>query len=164
MKTVALYAGSFDPITLGHLDIIERATKLFDSIIVTVAVNHRKEALFSGDERINLIKESIKPYPWADSVNVEKFEGLLVDFAKKRNATALIRGARRVSDFEYEFQMALTNRRLAPNIDTVFLMPDEKYTFTSATIVREIAAWEGELESFVPKNVVAALRKKYAGK
>lgn len=162
MSKVALYAGSFDPVTNGHLDLLERATKLFDKVIVTVAVNNKKQTLFTGDERVQLLNESIKPYPWSEKIEVEQFTGLLIDYAQKKGANILIRGARRVSDFEYEFQMALTNRRLAPSIDTVFLMPDEKYTFTSASIVREIAAWGGDLSSFVPETVAKALREKYS--
>lgn len=162
MSKVALYAGSFDPVTNGHLDILERATKLFDKVIVTVAVNNKKQTLFTGNERVQLLKDSIKPYSWSEKLEVEQFTGLLIDYAHKKGATILIRGARRVSDFEYEFQMALTNRRLAPTIDTVFLMPDEKYTFTSASIVREIAAWGGDLSSFVPETVAKALQEKYS--
>ncbi len=162
MSKVALYAGSFDPVTNGHLDILERATKLFDKVIVTVAVNKKKQTLFTGDERVQLLEDSLKSYSWSDKMEVAQFTGLLIDFAQKKEANILIRGARRVSDFEYEFQMALTNRRLAPNIDTVFLMPDEKYTFTSASIVREIAAWGGDLSSFVPDNVAEALQNKYS--
>lgn len=162
MSKVALYAGSFDPVTNGHLDILERATKLFDKVIVTVAVNNKKQTVFNGDERVKLLKDSIKSYSWSDKIEIEQFTGLLIDFAQEKNVNILIRGARRVSDFEYEFQMALTNRRLSPSVDTVFLMPDEKHTFTSASIVREIAAWGGDLSSFVPATVAKALQEKYS--
>lgn len=161
MSKTALYPGSFDPFTNGHLDILQRATKLFDKVIVTVAVNNRKSAVFTGEERIDLIRECINGYPWADQVEIEQFTGLLIDFARLKDVNVLLRGVRQISDFEYEFRMALTNRRLAPEIDTVFLMPDEQLTFISATIVKEIAAWDGDLSSFVPENVAKALQKKF---
>ena len=160
METLALYPGSFDPITYGHLDILERATELFDKVIVTIAINKRKEAVFSGKERKELLEECLEGKTWAANVEVEQFEGLLVDFAKQKNAKTLIRGVRQISDFEYEFRMALTNRRLAPNIDTVFLMPDEQLTFISASLVKEVAAWGGDLSSFVPPHVAEALKEK----
>ena len=141
MKHIALYPGSFDPITFGHLDILERATNLFDKVLVTVAVNHRKNAVFSGDERVELIKECLKGKEWAKNVEVDQFTGLLVNHAKKVKANTLIRGVRQISDFEYEFRMALTNKRLAPEVDTVFLMPDEHFTFISASLVKEVAHW-----------------------
>lgn len=161
MKTVALYPGSFDPITYGHLDILERATELFDTVIATVAVNKRKDAVFTGDEREALLLQCLKDKKWADSVEVEQFTGLLVDFAKKKNARTLVRGVRQISDFEYEFRMALTNRRLAPNVDTIFLMPNEHLTFISASLVKEVAYWDGDLSSFVPEHVARALREKF---
>lgn len=161
MKTIALYPGSFDPITNGHLDILERATKLFDKVIVTVAVNNKKEAVFSGDERVELIKECIKGEAWAKNVEVKQFTGLLVDHAQDMKADTLVRGVRQISDFEYEFRMALTNKRLAPDVDTIFLMPDEEFTFISASIVKEVAYWDGDLSSFVPEIVATALKQKY---
>lgn len=160
MKHIALYPGSFDPITFGHLDILERATNLFDKVLVTVAVNHRKSAIFSGDERVNLIKECLDGKDWAKNVEVDQFTGLLVNHAKKVKANTLIRGVRQISDFEYEFRMALTNKRLAPEVDTVFLMPDEHFTFISASLVKEVAHWGGDLSSFIPENVAEALLKK----
>lgn len=163
MKHIALYPGSFDPITFGHLDILERATNLFDKVIVTVAVNKEKNGVFTGDERLALIHECIDDQPWAENIEVNKFTGLLVNHAQRMNANTLIRGVRQISDFEYEFRMALTNKRLAPDVDTVFLMPDEEYTFISASIVKEVAYWGGDLSSFVPENVAQALRNKYAG-
>ncbi|MEP1151617.1 MAG: pantetheine-phosphate adenylyltransferase [Balneola sp.] len=160
MKHIALYPGSFDPITFGHLDILERATNLFDKVLVTVAVNHRKSAVFSGNERVNLIKECLNGKDWAKNVEVDQFTGLLVNHAKKVKANTLIRGVRQISDFEYEFRMALTNKRLAPEVDTVFLMPDEHFTFISASLVKEVAHWGGDLSSFIPENVAEALLKK----
>jgi pantetheine-phosphate adenylyltransferase len=164
METLALYPGSFDPITYGHLDILERATELFDEVIITIAVNNKKETVFSGDEREALIAECLKDKSWADQVEIQQFTGLLVDFAKERNAQTLVRGVRQVSDFEYEFRMALTNRRLAPEVDTVFLMPNEQLTFISASLVREIAYWDGDLSSFVPNHVARALHEKFKDK
>ncbi len=164
MKTLALYPGSFDPITYGHLDILERATELFDSIIVTIAVNKRKETVFSGEQREQLIRTCLEEKEWAEKVQVEQFTGLLVDFAKKKGAQTLIRGVRQISDFEYEFRMALTNRRLAPDIDTVFLMPNEHLTFISASLVKEVAYWGGDLSSFVPEHVAHALIEHYKEK
>ncbi|PKD43425.1 pantetheine-phosphate adenylyltransferase [Rhodohalobacter barkolensis] len=161
MERIALYPGSFDPWTNGHLDILSRAVKMFDKIIVTVAVNNKKNAVFTGEERIELIRESIQDYDWSDQVEIIQFTGLLIDLARKKDVNVLLRGVRQISDFEYEFRMALANRRLAPEVDTVFLMPDEQLTFISATIVKEIAAWNGDLNSFVPDNVAKALREKY---
>jgi pantetheine-phosphate adenylyltransferase len=161
MKTLALYPGSFDPITYGHLDILERATDLFDKVIITIAVNSQKDTVFTGDEREDLIAECLEGKEWASRVEIQQFTGLLVDFAKEKNAQTLVRGVRQVSDFEYEFRMALTNRRLAPDVDTVFLMPNEQLTFISASLVKEIAYWDGDLSSFVPQHVADALRAKF---
>lgn len=162
MSKIALFPGSFDPITNGHLDLLERACELFDTVIITVAVNHKKEGVFTGDERVALIRECIQGKSWEKQVKVEQFTGLLIDYARKKKATVLVRGVRQISDFEYEFRMALTNRRLAPEIDTIFLMPDEQLTFISASIVKEIAYWKGDLSSFVPDNVAEALLKKFS--
>ena len=145
MKHIALYPGSFDPFTNGHLDILKRATNLFEKVIVTVAVNNEKESIFNGKERIRLIEECLTGTPWGARVKITQFTGLLVDHAKKMGAHTLIRGVRQISDFEYEFRMALTNKRLAPNIDTIFLMPDEQLTFISASLVKEVAFWGGDL-------------------
>ena len=161
MSKTALFPGSFDPITNGHLDLLERATNLFDKVIVTVAVNNRKKAVFTGEERVDLINRCIDKYPWSDRIEVEQFTGLLINFAKKKKVNVLIRGVRQISDFEYEFRMALTNRRLAPEVDTVFLMPDEQLTFISASLVKEIAYWQGDLSSFVPDLVAKELLKKF---
>ena len=160
MKHIALYPGSFDPFTNGHLDILKRATNLFEKVIVTVAVNNEKKSVFNGKERIELIEECIKGTEWGTRVEINQFTGLLVDYAKKMGAHTLIRGVRQISDFEYEFRMALTNKRLAPSIDTVFLMPDEQLTFISASLVKEVAFWGGNLSSFVPKHVEKALKEK----
>lgn len=161
MKNTAIYPGSFDPLTNGHLDILERAAEMFDKVFVTVAVNNTKSAVFSGEERIALLREAIKDKEWKDKIEVEQFTGLLINYARKKNVRILLRGVRQISDFEYEFRMALTNRRLAPEIDTLFLMPDEQLTFISATIVKEVAAWGGDLSSFVPDHVAKALQEKF---
>lgn len=161
MDMLALYPGSFDPITYGHLDILERATDLFDKVIVTIAINKRKETVFSGDERESLIEQCLEGKEWASKVEIQQFTGLLVDFAKEKNAKTLVRGVRQISDFEYEFRMALTNRRLAPEVETIFLMPNEQLTFISASLVKEVAYWEGDLSSFVPDHVANALHEKF---
>ena len=161
MPTLALYPGSFDPITYGHLDILERAANLFDRVKVTVAVNKEKRSVFTGDERVALINECISDKDWAKNIEVDQFTGLLVNHAKKLKAKTLVRGVRQISDFEYEFRMALTNKRLAPEVDTIFLMPAEEFTFISASLVKEIAYWDGDLSSFVPDNVAAALKEKF---
>lgn len=153
----AIYPGSFDPITLGHLDVIKRARRLFDEVLVAVAHNNQKQALFSVDERIALIREVTSDL---DGVTVVPLEGLLATFARKRKADAVIRGLRAVSDFEYEFQMALTNRKLEPEIETIFMMPREDYSYVSSRIVKEIARLGGKLQDFVPDCVALALRGK----
>ncbi|HTR80214.1 MAG TPA: pantetheine-phosphate adenylyltransferase [Bacteroidota bacterium] len=156
---IALYPGTFDPVTNGHIDVLERGMKLFDNIIVTVAKNSSKTPLFDEEERVAMIKEVIRRKKYRN-VTVECFEGLLVDFAKKRKAVALIRGLRAVSDFEYEFQMALINRNQNGGIVTVFLMPHEKYTYLNSSIVRELASLGGDFKSFVPASVYVRLREK----
>ncbi|MEX0944221.1 MAG: pantetheine-phosphate adenylyltransferase [Balneolaceae bacterium] len=161
MKNSAIFPGSFDPLTNGHLDILERAAKMFDKVYVTVAVNNKKSSVFNGEERVALIEEAIQSKVWKDKIEIEQFTGLLIDYARKKKVRILLRGVRQISDFEYEFRMALTNRRLAPEIDTLFLMPGEQLTFISATIVKEVAAWGGDLSSFVPDNVAVALKKKF---
>ncbi|MFA6469286.1 MAG: pantetheine-phosphate adenylyltransferase [Bacteroidota bacterium] len=158
MKT-AIYPGTFDPITNGHLDIIERAAQLFDKVIVTVAVNSSKTPMFTGEERVELIR-SILAKERLKNVSVERFNGLLVSFAKKKHAIAIIRGLRAISDFEYEFQMALMNRKQSNEIATVFLMPHEKYTYLNSSIVREIARLDGNFKDFVHPVVHRALKKK----
>lgn len=155
--TVAIYPGTFDPFTNGHLDIVQRAIKLFDRVIVTVARNSSKHPMFSEKERLSLIRESVKGIK---DVEVEPFDGLLVDYARERKATAIVRGLRAISDFEYELQMALMNRKLNNSFETVFLMPNEKYTYLNSNIVREIARLGGDVSEFVPEAVYKALLDK----
>ena len=158
MKT-AIYPGTFDPITNGHLDIIERAVHLFDKVIVSVARNSKKGmALFTEEERTTLIRQSILEMP---SVEVDSFDGLMVDHAVKHSAHAAIRGLRVLSDFEFEFKMALMNRSLNEKVSTVFLMPHAKYTHISSSMVREVASLSGDVSAYVPVHVDQALRKKY---
>lgn len=159
---LALYPGTFDPITYGHLDVLERALKIFDTVDVTVAINVQKNALFSVEERVNLIRQSVDEIADSDRVEVSSFEGLLVDYARERGAVALIRGLRQVSDFDYEFRMALANRRLFPELQSVFLMPGEDHIFVAASIVREVHRWGGDVSSFVPGVVQRALAEKTA--
>lgn len=156
---IAIYPGTFDPITNGHLDIIERAAQLFDKVIVTVAVNSLKTPMFTTEERLQLVRAAVKEKK-IGNVSAEAFSGLLVEFAQKKKAAVLIRGLRAVSDFEYEFQMALMNRKLAPKITTVFLMPHEKYTYLNSSIVREIARLNGNFRDFVPPSVYKTMKKK----
>jgi pantetheine-phosphate adenylyltransferase len=158
MRT-AIYPGSFDPLTNGHLDVIQRAVKLFDQVIVAIAPNESKRPLFELDERIALVKEVIGPLP---SVSVDSFEGLLVNYVEKRSGQAIIRGLRAVSDFEFEFQLALMNRKLNERVETIFMMPKDTYTFLSSRIVKEIARLGGDVSAFVPPQVRAALVKKLA--
>ncbi len=155
----ALYPGTFDPITYGHLDILARATQLFDQVVVTVAVNRTKKTVFTAEERVELIEQCLDDKSWKNQVTVDQFEGLLVDHAHRHKVSTLIRGVRQVSDFEYEFRMALMNRKLGKDIDTVFLMPREELTFVSATMVREVAYWGGDLHQFVPEHVAQALQR-----
>ena len=154
---IALYPGTFDPITYGHLDVVERAMEIFDTVIVTVARNSSKRPLFTDDERVAMIREVVRAYP---NVKVDSFNGMMVRYAKAKKATAIVRGLRAVSDFEYEFQMALMNRKLAKNITTVFLMPHEKYTYLNSSIVREIARLGGDISEFVPPSVQKKLMVK----
>jgi len=156
----AVYPGSFDPVTNGHLDVIERARKLFDEVIVAVAHNDEKEALFSLEERLQFLQDSIGKI---DMVRIAQFDGLLVEFATAQKANAVIRGLRAVSDFEFEFQMALMNRKLEAGVETIFLMPKEEYTYLSSRIIKEIARLGGEVSSFVPPGGSKALVRKFAG-
>jgi len=149
-QRIAIYPGTFDPITYGHIDVVQRATAMFEKVIVLVARNSSKTPLFTDDERVQMIKEIFRKN---NKVAVDGFEGLLVDYARKKKAAAIIRGLRAVSDFEYEFQMALTNRKLDSTIDTVFLVPDERYTYLNSTIVREIARLGGDVSDFVPPGI-----------
>lgn len=147
---IAVYPGTFDPITLGHEDVVRRATQLFDRVIVAVAAGYHKKALFSLDERMAMTREAVKAYP---KVQVESFSGLLRDFVVAQGAKAMVRGLRAVTDFDYEFQLAGMNRSLMPDVETVFLTPSDKYQFISSTFVREIAALGGEVDKFVSPNV-----------
>jgi pantetheine-phosphate adenylyltransferase len=156
----AIYPGTFDPITYGHLDILNRAITLFDEIIITVAINPAKSPLFSLTERKELIEQVLRDHEEKKRVWIEGFDGLLVNFARQKKATAIIRGLRAVSDFEYEMQMALMNRRLADEISTVFMMPHEKYTYLNSTIVKEVTRLGGDVSNFVPPIVQQALLKK----
>ncbi len=156
MKT-AIYPGSFDPVTNGHIDILERALSLFDKVIITVANNSTKNPLFTEEERVALLRESTKKFK---NVEVDAFHGLLVDYVRKRGAVAIVRGLRAVTDFEYELQMALMNRKLNQRVETIFLMPNEKYTYLSSNFVREIARLGGDVDSFVPPCVRKALKTK----
>ncbi len=155
----AIYPGSFDPITNGHLDVIERASKLFDEVIVAVAHNVEKEPLFSLEERLNILRTTVGQN---SGVRIGQFEGLLVDFAMAEKAHAVIRGLRAVSDFEFEFQMALMNRKLQGSVETIFLMPKEDYTYLSSRLVKEIARLGGDVSKFVPAEVAGALRAKFS--
>ena len=154
---IAVYPGTFDPITLGHEDMLRRASQLFDRVIVAVAAGHHKKTLFSLDERIEMVREATLAYP---GVQVESFSGLMRDFVVTRGAKAMVRGVRGVTDFDYELQLAGMNRSLMPDVETVFLPPNEKYQFISSTLVREIATLGGEVDKFVSSGVYARLMDK----
>ncbi len=156
---LAVYPGTFDPITLGHEDVVHRAALLFDELIVAVAAGHHKKTLFSLDERIEMVREAVRPYP---QVRVESFSGLMRDFIVARGARAMVRGLRAVTDFDYEFQLAGMNRHLMPEVETVFLTPSDKFQFISSTFVREIASLGGEVDKFVSPEVQDRLRVKLA--
>jgi pantetheine-phosphate adenylyltransferase len=156
MRT-AIYPGSFDPLTNGHLDVIERAIKLFDRVIVAVAKNESKQPLFSLEERLDLVRRSIRRL---QHVEADAFDCLLVDYVERHSAQAIVRGLRAVSDFEFEFQLALMNRKLNENIETIFMMPKDTYTFLSSRMIKEIAQLGGDVSAFVPAHVRLALREK----
>jgi pantetheine-phosphate adenylyltransferase len=157
MSSIVIYPGTFDPITNGHVDLVERASKLFEKIIVAVAINKGKTPLLTLDERVSITQEVLAPIK---NVVVIPFQGLLVNFAKEQKATILLRGLRAISDFEYEFQLANMNRRLSPDLESLFLTPAEQFSFISSTLIREIAALNGDVSPFVPKAVQLALLKK----
>jgi pantetheine-phosphate adenylyltransferase len=156
---IAVYPGSFDPITNGHLDIIQRAVKLFDQVIVAVARREEKHPLFTPEEREELCRKVLAQYP---NIVVTSFSDLLVDFTRRMKADTIIRGLRAVLDFDYEFQMVLTNRKIAPDVDTVFFLPSERYFYLSSSMVKEIAALGGPVSCFVPKDALDALKTKFA--
>jgi len=158
MNKLAVYAGTFDPLTLGHLDLIERSAEIFERLILAVAVDSPKEALFTVSERIEITRKVVKDLP---NVEVESFKGLLIDYTRSRCARVLIRGLRAYSDFEYEFQMALTNRKMAPEIETLFMMPKETHSYVSSSTVKQIARLGGDTSQFVPGPVCEALRRKF---
>lgn len=157
MTRIAIYPGSFDPLTYGHVSIIERGLRIFDKVIVGIAINIQKTPLLTLDERIELIRES---FP-GDNVEVDTFQGLLVDYAKSRNCKVVLRGLRAVSDFEYELQMANMNRKLAPEIETVFMMTEESHFYVSSRLVKEVARFGGSVDGLVPEHVKQKLYEKY---
>lgn len=158
METIAIYPGTFDPITNGHVDVMQRAARMFDRVILLIAVNSNKKNVFTEDERKEMARVALLHIP---NVSVDFSAGLTVDYARQVGAKAIIRGIRAVSDFEYEFQIALMNKKLYPDADTVFFAPDEKYTYLNSTIVRELARYSEDLSDFVPQNVAEELHRKF---
>jgi len=157
-QKIAIYPGTFDPITLGHIDIAERSSKIFDKVFVVIGVNSNKKSLFSEKERYQMVVDSLSHLL---NIEVVTYNGLIVDIAEKLGANTIIRGLRAVSDFDYEYQIALMNRKICSNIDTIFMLPDEKYTYLSSSIVRELAQYNEDIHHFVSSNVAAELRKKF---
>jgi len=157
MKNIAVYPGTFDPITFGHVDIIKRAADLFKEVIVAVAISDHKSTYFNLDERLEMVREVVQPW---SNIQVLSFSNLLVDFAREHKAACILRGLRAVSDFDYEFQLAGTNRQLAPEIETLFLPAGDQYAYVSATMVREVARLGGDVSCFVPPEVVRYLQKR----
>ncbi len=157
MKVKAVYAGTFDPVTYGHIDLIKRGAGIFDSLVLAVAESRGKKTLFTATERVEMLVESVKGM---DNVEVDCFEGLLVDYLRRKKAAVALRGLRAVSDFEYELQMVLTNRRLAPDIETVFMMPREEYSYISSSILKEIFFLGADVRQFVPRFVTKKLKEK----
>jgi pantetheine-phosphate adenylyltransferase len=157
VKRNAVYPGTFDPVTHGHLDLIERGRRHFDQLVIAILYNEDKEPVFSLEERIALLEEAVSPW---DNVSVDTFDGLLVDYAQRVKASVILRGLRALSDFEYEMQMALMNRRLAPEVETVFLMPSEAYSYVSSRLVREVARLGGDVTGLVPPNVAGVLKRR----
>ena len=153
-----IYPGTFDPITYGHLDVLSRAAILFDQVTIAIADNAGKEPIFSAKERFDLVKSNVAKFP---NVKVVGFKGLLVDLAREQNADAIIRGLRALSDFEFEFNMALMNRHLEPKLETLFVMPNEQFSYTSSSLVKQVAKYGGDVNHFVPPDVAAALKKAY---
>lgn len=155
----AIYPGTFDPVTKGHLDVIERGSKIFDELIVAVTDNPAKKTLFSRQERVKILKKLVSAYP---NVKVDTFKGLLIDYVRRQNTNIILRGIRTISDFEYEFQMALTNRAVAPEIETVFVMTCEKYSYISSRLLKEAASLGADVSMFVPPEVTKSLKNKLA--
>jgi pantetheine-phosphate adenylyltransferase len=161
MNRIAIYPGSFDPLTNGHVDIIQRGSRLFDRIVIAILLNIEKAPLFTVEERVEIAREVFGGY---SNVEVDTFDGLLVEYARRKRASVIVRGLRAISDFEYEMQMALMNRNLNPEVETVFMMPAETYTYVSSRIVKEVVALGGSVTNLVPSIVDARLREKRAGK
>lgn len=158
MKRIAIYPGTFDPITNGHVDVIERASVMFDEIIVVIAVNSKKVTLFNDEERVDMAKVSLSSI---ENVSVDMTTGLVSEYAKEKNAVAIIRGVRALTDFEYEFQIALMNRKLQPKVNTIFMMPNEKYTYLNSSIIRELSRYGREVKEFVPEYVSEKLKERF---
>lgn len=156
-QNTAVYPGTFDPVTYGHIDIIKRAAKLYDKVIVAVARNEEKSPLFSVEERVSMLKDSLKTLK---NVIVDDFDGLVVSYVKSKGSHVMIRGLRMISDFEYEFQMALTNRKLSGEIETIFMMPNESYSYVSSKLLKEAASLGADVKNFIPKKVQTALKRK----
>jgi len=159
--TTAIYPGSFDPLTFGHLDVLERSARLFDRVIFAILTNSQKAPLFSIDERLSMVREIVNPRFPNVEIEVDLFHGLLVDYARRKNAQVIVRGIRAVTDYEFELQMALMNRRLAPGIETVFMMPAENYSYLSSHLVKEIAGHGGSITGLVPELVEQRLKEKF---
>lgn len=157
MHRIAVYPGSFDPITNGHIDVVERAAQMFDKVYLLIAVNSKKVSLFTEEERLEMAVDSLKHLP---NVEVAIYKGLVIDFVEEVKASTIIRGIRAVSDFEYEFQIALMNRKLKPDATTIFLMPHEKYTYLNSSIIRELSMYSQDVSEFVPPAVVKKLKEK----
>ena len=156
-RVIAIYPGSFDPVTNGHLDLIHRGAKIFDELVVAVLRNPEKNPLFTVPERVEMLQEMTRDLP---NVRIDEFQGLMVDYARSQGAAAVLRGIRAISDYEYEFQMALMNRKLDPNLETMFMMPAEKFSYLSSRLVREVARLGGSVEGLVPEMVAERLRSK----
>ncbi len=157
----AVYPGTFDPVTYGHIDLIKRAARIFDKVIVAVAINPEKPVLFSAEERIAMLEDAVKGMR---NITVEAFDGLVVDYVKRSGASVIIRGLRMLSDFEYEFQMALTNRKFAPGIETIFMMPHESYSYISSRLIKEAGRLGADLKSFLPVKAGKMVKEKLGGR